>query len=59
MSPNNKFREEGSAEAAQDVGNCPPMPRNDAEWVEAMELDWALIQSSELQQQAGSNHEHL
>ncbi|KAJ9478127.1 Metallo-beta-lactamase domain protein [Pseudozyma hubeiensis] len=37
------FARRASAGAAQDVGNCPPMPSSDAEWVEAMELDWALL----------------
>ncbi|SJX61900.1 related to Lactamase, beta 2 [Sporisorium reilianum f. sp. reilianum] len=50
------FARRASAEAAQDVGNCPPMPRSDAEWVEAMELDWALI---EPQAASGPNHQHL
>ena len=50
------FARRASAEAAKDVGNCPPMPQSDHEWVEAMELDWALIQPSEASQ---SNHQHL
>ncbi|TKY87210.1 hypothetical protein EX895_003887 [Sporisorium graminicola] len=51
------FARRASAEAAQDVGNCPPMPQSDPEWVEAMELDWALIEP----QPSGDapNHEHL
>lgn len=39
------FARRGSEEARRDVGNCPPLPQSDHEWVEAMELDWALIQS--------------
>ena len=51
------FARRASAEAAMDVGNCPPMPQNDNEWVEAMELDWALVEP----QQVGNapNHQHL
>ncbi|CDS82243.1 related to Lactamase, beta 2 [Sporisorium scitamineum] len=49
------FARRASAEAAQDIGNCPAMPRSDTEWVEAMELDWALID----QQSSGPNHQHL
>lgn len=51
------FARRGSAEAATDVGNCPPLPRSDAEWVEAMELDWALIVSQ--QEGTATNHQHL
>lgn len=39
------FAKGASAEAVEDVGNCPPMPQSDAEWVEAMELSWALLLS--------------
>lgn len=46
------FARRASAEAAKDIGNCPPMPQSDHEWVEAMELDWCLIQS---QDQAANN----
>ncbi|SNX83063.1 related to Lactamase, beta 2 [Melanopsichium pennsylvanicum] len=40
------FARRASSEAAQDVGNCPPLPQSDHEWVEAMELDWALIRKT-------------
>ncbi|SPO23320.1 related to Lactamase, beta 2 [Ustilago trichophora] len=50
------FARRASAEAAADVGNCPPMPQSDHEWVEAMELDWALIQNPSSQT---TNHQHL
>jgi hypothetical protein len=49
------FARRASAEAAADVGNCPPLPQTDHEWIEAMELEWALIAP----QQATSNHQHL
>lgn len=52
------FARKASAEDARDVGNCPPLPQSDHEWVEAMELDWALIQSPS-SQSGVSNHEHL
>lgn len=51
------FARRASAEAAQDVGNCPPMPHSDNEWVEAMELDWALVEP--VQSGNGPNHQHL
>ncbi|SPO22003.1 related to Lactamase, beta 2 [Ustilago trichophora] len=49
------FARRASAEAAADVGNCPPMPQGDHEWVEAMELDWSLIQNPSSQ----TSHQHL
>ena len=52
------FARRASAEAAKDVGNCPPLPQSDHEWVEAMELDWALIQPSS-QNDTAPTHQHL
>ncbi|KAJ1027245.1 hypothetical protein NDA18_003254 [Ustilago nuda] len=53
------FARRGSKEARRDVGNCPPLPQSDREWVEAMELDWAFIEGQQGEQANGSNHQHL
>ena len=56
------FARRASAEAAKDVGNCPPMPQSDHEWVEAMELDWALLEPHSSQSNGngnGTNQQHL
>ncbi|KAJ1028536.1 hypothetical protein NDA16_001702 [Ustilago loliicola] len=53
------FARRGSEEARRDVGNCPPLPQSDHEWVEAMELDWALIEGQAEQANGSSNHQHL